>query len=242
LQVRDRGSGLTGDIREQLFRPFFTTKEPGKGSGLGLAVVAELVQRYGGAVDVQSEPALGTTFLVYLRRARLEAPERTANHIPVDCADEGCALEILRSQHGHIVIGWLGDGVLFAAFHGLLSSSLGKAYAARLERLVNGRSGVRYFLDSSGLHSFELRGRTAALHALTAAAASLASVRVLRWAGGDSPMARMTFQGLGELLSVTDSRAEFESALIELSPDALHAIAKAPGALLPPKRQPDAPA
>ncbi|HVZ34164.1 MAG TPA: ATP-binding protein, partial [Polyangiaceae bacterium] len=60
LQVQDRGSGLTRDTREQLFRPFFTTKEPGKGSGLGLAVVAELVQRHGGAVDVQSEPALGT--------------------------------------------------------------------------------------------------------------------------------------------------------------------------------------
>ncbi|MDD2902554.1 MAG: ATP-binding protein, partial [Syntrophales bacterium] len=54
--------------------PFFTTKPPGKGTGLGLSIVYGVLQRHGGAIEVASGPAGGTTFTIKLP---LESPEQS---------------------------------------------------------------------------------------------------------------------------------------------------------------------
>jgi PAS domain S-box-containing protein len=66
LTVRDNGMGMTPDVRERIFEPFYTTKEVGKGTGLGLATVWHLVTRLGGKVSVESEPGKGSAFHVWL--------------------------------------------------------------------------------------------------------------------------------------------------------------------------------
>jgi PAS domain S-box-containing protein len=66
LSVQDTGAGIPADIVEKIFDPYFTTKEKGKGTGLGLAVVHGIVQSYGGAIAVDSTPGRGTNFHVYL--------------------------------------------------------------------------------------------------------------------------------------------------------------------------------
>ncbi len=66
IQLRDDGAGIAPDILPQIFEPFLTTKESGRGVGLGLAISRGIVERHNGRIDVESELGRGTTFTVTL--------------------------------------------------------------------------------------------------------------------------------------------------------------------------------
>jgi signal transduction histidine kinase len=68
--IADTGHGIPKEDLPNIFHPFFTTKEVGKGTGLGLTVVHNIVQEHGGSIAVDSEPGRGTTFTITLPAAK----------------------------------------------------------------------------------------------------------------------------------------------------------------------------
>jgi len=66
LAVRDTGKGMAEGELNQIFKPFFTTKERNQGTGLGLSIVKKIVEQAEGVIDVESQPAQGTVMSIYL--------------------------------------------------------------------------------------------------------------------------------------------------------------------------------
>lgn len=82
LAVSDTGEGIEPAAMAQIFEPFYSTKPPGSGSGLGLSMIQGFMNQSGGSVQVYSEPGVGTTFKLYfkalgpdIKKPRIEPPE-----------------------------------------------------------------------------------------------------------------------------------------------------------------------
>ncbi|MDK9706521.1 MAG: PAS domain S-box protein [Desulforhopalus sp.] len=66
LSIEDTGMGIAPEVQDKIFDPYFTTKEVGKGTGMGLATVHGIVQSYGGSISYESQPGRGSVFRVTL--------------------------------------------------------------------------------------------------------------------------------------------------------------------------------
>jgi CheY-like chemotaxis protein len=82
LCVRDTGAGMSHAVLDRIFEPFYSTKEVGKGSGMGLAMVHGIVHEYGGHIRVESEPGKGSRFCVLLPAVDATRP---ADNADADC-------------------------------------------------------------------------------------------------------------------------------------------------------------
>ena len=87
LSVGDTGVGIPPAVIARMFDPFFTTKPAGCGTGLGLAVVYGIVADLGGAIDVTTEPGVGTNFVIWLPAA--EEPQALKSRTGRDVAEDG---------------------------------------------------------------------------------------------------------------------------------------------------------
>jgi signal transduction histidine kinase/ActR/RegA family two-component response regulator len=91
LTVRDTGQGISPEVVQRIYDPFFTTKAAGEGTGIGLSVVHGIVVNHGGTITVESQVGQGTTFTIYLPR------------IAWDMAVEGQADETVPHGQGRLL-------------------------------------------------------------------------------------------------------------------------------------------
>lgn len=93
ISVSDTGIGMTKEVREKIFDPFFSTKEAGMGTGLGLSMVYAFVKRSRGVIKVFSKPGQGTTFHIFLPRAGEETGDDLAMPGDVALQEHSCGTE-----------------------------------------------------------------------------------------------------------------------------------------------------
>jgi CheY-like chemotaxis protein len=92
ISVKDTGCGMDGEVLKHIFEPFFTTKEEGKGTGMGLAAVYGIVKSHLGNIMVQSTPAIGSSFTLFLPQTN-KPDERETKFMTA-----------IKDYHGHNVL------------------------------------------------------------------------------------------------------------------------------------------
>lgn len=102
MTIKDTGCGMSQEILDRLFEPYFTTKEVGEGTGMGMAVVYGIIKSHHGNISVQSAPGQGSTFMIYLPQSaihldmlpesRLDSKKGTESIMLID--DEPMLIEV----------------------------------------------------------------------------------------------------------------------------------------------------
>jgi PAS domain S-box-containing protein len=128
ISIADTGDGMTPEVKKRIFEPFYTTKDVGKGTGLGLAVVYGIVKNHGGYIEVLSEPGLGTTVSISLPEAQGTTEEQKEREIGEWKTQKGTILLIDDEE----VIRDLVKDILEACNYNVLSA-------------VHGNEGIKIF-------------------------------------------------------------------------------------------------
>jgi len=98
--VQDDGTGIRPEVLAKIFDPFFTTKRPGGGTGLGLSICMSIVREHGGDIEVESLPAGGAAFTVFLPAIGVAAPGHPAHELDSSGSGEMMAptLDLLKNR------------------------------------------------------------------------------------------------------------------------------------------------
>lgn len=142
VEVADDGCGMDQETRRQAFEPYFTTRGPGRGAGLGLTIVYGIVRRSGGEITCESHVGAGTTFRILLPAAAAEEPKLRGPAEPVEPPAPGQGETILVAEDEHDlravverILAGAGYRVLAAA-SGEAALSLAAAHAGCIDLLL----------------------------------------------------------------------------------------------------------
>ena len=118
LSVGDTGQGIDYAVKDRIFDPYFTTKDPGRGTGLGLSVVHGIIKSHGGDIRVYSEPGTGTVFHVYLPVIKADFPSEIVSDKALPTGQTGHEHILLVDDETQIInilremLTWLGYHVV----------------------------------------------------------------------------------------------------------------------------------
>jgi two-component system cell cycle sensor histidine kinase/response regulator CckA len=123
LAITDTGAGMTKETQRRLFEPFYTTKETGTGTGLGLSTTYGIVKQSKGYIWVSSEPGHGTTFKVYLPRSNRDVPLQAV--VPVVTVPVKIASETVLLVEDEVGVRRLAKRILDGAGYQVLEAANG---------------------------------------------------------------------------------------------------------------------
>ena len=133
LAVSDTGHGMDAATLDRIYEPFFTTKEVGKGTGLGLATVYGIVKQSGGSIYCYSEVGNGTTFKIYLPRA--EAATENAAHAAPPLAAPGVPNATVLFVDDDEAVRTIAVAILRSAGYAVIAARDGKEALAALSSM-----------------------------------------------------------------------------------------------------------
>ncbi|HEY0968687.1 MAG TPA: response regulator [Opitutaceae bacterium] len=186
VEVVDSGCGIPREVVDRIFEPFFTTKGPGKGTGLGLSTALGIVRSHGGVVTVESEPARGSVFKVYLPAKDADASDlalaqastpspRGQGQLILLVEDDASVLaitqqtlqlhgyEIMTAEDGAQAMGLYAmhrDRIRLVVTDMMMPVMEGAAFIAALRRMD---PGIR-IIATSGLHGNAIKASNAGVH------------------------------------------------------------------------------
>ena len=102
LTVKDTGIGMNPDVMKRVFEPFYTTREVGKGTGMGLAVVYGIVKDLQGTISVESTPGVGSIFRIFLPKVQSKSEKEQAHNIQAPIGTES----ILFVDDEELLVEW----------------------------------------------------------------------------------------------------------------------------------------
>jgi CheY-like chemotaxis protein len=92
LQVSDSGQGMSPSVKKRIFDPFFTTKDVGEGTGMGLSVIHGVVTSHGGAIRIESQEGVGTTFTIYFPCSAVSVIGQQVPSVPPSYCGKGTVM------------------------------------------------------------------------------------------------------------------------------------------------------
>lgn len=98
VAVRDNGFGIADEIKEHIFEPFFSTKDTGKGTGLGLATCYGIVKQSDGYIDVESSTGEGTVFKIYLPQTQAEESAQVSSETAAELELNGETVLLVEDE------------------------------------------------------------------------------------------------------------------------------------------------
>jgi CheY-like chemotaxis protein/two-component sensor histidine kinase len=125
ITVSDNGEGIAADVLPHIFEPFYTTKEPHKGTGLGLAQVYGIVRQHRGYIEVASQQGVGTVFTIYLPAIQPEGDSRRSTASGHEFTAVGRGETILLVEDNESLRETMGE-VLETLDYGVLKASNGR--------------------------------------------------------------------------------------------------------------------
>ena len=127
-------------------------------------------------------------------------------------------LEMLRDSEGAVILGWVGEGVFYTRFVGVLSAELGEMVASHLKAVVAEATSLRYFTDASALRTYDLLARSAITRVVLAYRRRFTEIVLLTWAEGINAAERVFADAIGEPIHVITDLADFETRLVRAAP------------------------
>lgn len=146
VEVSDSGSGISQENIDKIFTPFFSTKAPGRGTGLGLATVYQILEGLGGGIHVESTVDQGTVFSIYMPRY-VERKKRAEDIVPAEPVE----------SRGHLLDFWESARILIVEDEDPVRLFASRALKSK---------GYEVFEAKDGLRGFEILQKTPNIHLL----------------------------------------------------------------------------